>query len=51
MPHEVRPALLRLFKEHPAAAGDMISIVFLHLQGLIRFPDLAGFTAKTDIRE
>ena len=28
------------FKEHPAAAGDMISVVFLHLQGLIHLPDL-----------
>jgi hypothetical protein len=28
------------FKEHPAAAGDMISVVFLYLEGLIRFPDL-----------
>jgi hypothetical protein len=31
--------------------NDMISIIFLYLQGLIRFPDLAGFTAKTDIGE
>jgi len=28
------------FKEHSATAGDMISVVFLYLQGLIRFPDL-----------
>ena len=28
------------FQEHPAAAGDMISVVLLYLQGLIHFPDL-----------